>query len=547
MSSKQDDNQHNAIETPRADSVAFEDAQAAAATNAEHNAGLLANLKKFPHAVGWSVLLSATIIMEGFDIVLINSLLAVPAFQRAFGEQMPDGSWEITAAWQAGLTNGALAGQVMGLFLNGIIADRYGFRKTMIGALMATTAFIFIVFFTQSLPQLLVGLFLCGIPWGVFQTLTGTYAAEVCPTNLRSYLTSYVNMKSWVIGQFLASAVLQGVGERTDQWAYRIPYALQWMFPVPLIIGIYLAPESPWWLVRKGRLEDAKKVLVRLAAKNSPTQDLDNMVQMMEQTNEYEKTLNEGTSYFNCFKGADLRRTEIVCAVWLVQTLCGSTFMGYSTYFYQQAGLDVSASFSMSLGQYALGLIGVVVSWFLMPHFGRRTLYVYGQASLCCLLLIIGFVGIPARQDNDTARWVIGSMLLIFTFVYDATVGPVCYSLVTELPSTRLRQKTVVLARNAYNIASIVTNVLTTQQLNPGAWNWGPYSAFFWAGTGAVMFVWSFFRLPEPKNRTYGELDVLFNLKVPARRFAQTNVNVETHGVVENGVEKGETVFVEKC
>lgn len=167
--------------------------------------------------------------------------------------------------------------------------------------------------------------------------------------------------------------------------------------------------------------------------------------------------------------------------------------------------------------------------------------------QLCCLLLIIGFVGIPARQDNDTARWAIGSMLLIFTFVYDATVGPVCYSLVTELPSTRLRQKTVVLARNAYNIASIVTNVLTTQQLNPGAWNWGPYSAFFWAGTGAVMFVWSFFRLPEPKNRTYGELDVLFNLKVPARKFAQTNVDVETHDVVENGVEKGETVFVEKC
>lgn len=184
------------------------------------------------------------------------------------------------------------------------------------------------------------------------------------------------------MGQFLASAVLQGVGERTDQWAYRIPYALQWMFPVPLMIGIYLAPESPWWLVRKGRIAEAKQVLVRLASRKADSLDLDNMVRMMEQTNEYEKSINEGTSYLNCFKGVDLRRTEIVCAVWLVQTLCGSTFMGYSTYFYQQAGLEVSASFSMSLGQYALGLIGVVVSWFLMPHFGRRTLYVWGQGSV---------------------------------------------------------------------------------------------------------------------------------------------------------------------
>lgn len=168
--------------------------------------------------------------------------------------------------------------------------------------------------------------------------------------------------------------------------------------------------------------------------------------------------------------------------------------------------------------------------------------------QLCLLLLIIGFSGIAARQEgNDAARWAIGSMLLVFTFVYDATVGPVCYSLVMELPSTRLRQKTVVLARNAYNIASIVTNVLTTRQLNPGAWNWGPYSAFFWAGTGAIMFVWSFFRLPEPKNRTYGELDILFHQKVPARKFAQTNVNVETNELVLAGDEKQGATFVEKA
>jgi MFS transporter, SP family, general alpha glucoside:H+ symporter len=43
--------------------------------------------------------------------------------------------------------------------------------------------------------------------------------------------------------------------------SFRIPYALQWMWPLPLAVGIYLAPESPWWLVRKGKVEDAKKAL----------------------------------------------------------------------------------------------------------------------------------------------------------------------------------------------------------------------------------------------------------------------------------------------
>jgi len=331
--------------------------------------------------------------MEGFDLVLINSLFAVPAFQEAFGVKLADGTYQITAPWQAGLSNGALMGELLGLTLNGIIADRFGFKKTMIGALSLVICFIFIVFFIQGLPQLLIGLILMGIPWGVFQTLTTTYAAEVCPTGLRPYLTTYVNL-CWVFGQFLASGVLKGVSGINDQWAYRIPYALQWVWPVPLIIGIAFAPESPWWLIRKERYEDAKHSLMRLTSRNSPHFNVDERISMMQQTNAFEKSLNEGTSYLDCFKGTDLRRTEIVCMVWLVQSLCGASFMGYSTYFYEQAGLNTSYAFDLSWCQYALGAIGTILSWFLMPRFGRRTLYVWGQGIVC---------GPPYRKTTQTS------------------------------------------------------------------------------------------------------------------------------------------------
>lgn len=142
--------------------------------------------------------------------------------------------------------------------------------------------------------------------------------------------------------------------------------------------------------------------------------------------------------------------------------------------------------------------------------------------------MIIGFCGI-APDSNRAAQWAIGSMLLVFTFTYNCTVGPVCYSLVSEMPSTRLRQKTVVLARDTYHLGGLVGNVLTTRQLNPGAWNWGPYSAFFWAGTCFMTLTWSYFRLPEPKGRTYGELDVLFEMGVPARKFKSTDINTDQH------------------
>jgi len=143
---------------------------------------------------------------------------------------------------------------------------------------------------------------------------------------------------------------------------------------------------------------------------------------------------------------------------------------------------------------------------------------------MTALLLIIGFCGLTSR-DNTAAQWAIGSMLLVYTFVYDSTVGPVCYSLVAEMSSTRLRQKTVVLARNLYNIGIIITNILTPRMLNPSAWDWGAKSGFFWAGCCFLCFLWSFFRLPEPKGRTFGELDTLFEQRVPARKFAVTVVD----------------------
>lgn len=515
--------------------------EAAAAAEAERGMGLMASLKLYKKACFWSIFISICIVMEGFDNALLNNLYAYPPFQRKFGVQQPDGSYQLTAAWQSGLSNGTLCGQILGLFFNGIIADRFGYRKTLIGALIGCIAFIFIIFFSETLVQLLIGEILIGIPWGVFQTLTTTYAAEVCPTHLRAYLTTYVNL-CWVMGQFIASGVLRAMLSRDDKWGYKIPFALQWMWPVPLIIGIWLAPESPWWLVRRGRIEEAKHSLQRLTVRNGNAGfKPDETISMMIHTNEMEKEAQAGTTYLDLFKGVSLRRTEIVCVTWMIQTLCGSTFMGYSTYFYQQAGMAVENSFSMSLGQYAIGAVGTAFSWFLMGWFGRRTLYLYGQLFMSLFLLTIGCVAFAGR-DNVAAQWAIGSLLLVYTFTYDCTVGPVCYSLVAELTSTRLRTKSVVLARNLYNISGIATNIITPRMLNPSAWNWGAKAGFFWAGTCLVCAVWTYFRLPEPKGRTYAELDILFERHISARKFKETTVERLDAGYEE----KAGAVYIEK-
>lgn len=201
--------------------------------------------------------------------------------------------------------------------------------------------------------------------------------------------------------------------------------------------------------------------------------------------------------------------------------------MGYSTYFYQNAGLPTEEAFNLSMAQYALGFFGTIGSWVLMSYFGRRTLYISGLVLLLFILTGIGGAGFAPKNAtiiqngaklavNIGGSWAVGSLLLVYTLSYDLTVGPVCYAIVAETSSTRLRQKTIVLARMLYNVCGILNNVYTPLMLNPGAWNWGAkvscvfigvwvwpkadigsQSGLFWAGICLLCIVWCYFRLPE--------------------------------------------------
>jgi len=213
------------------------------------------------------------------------------------------------------------------------------------------------------------------------------------------------------------------------QWAYRIPFGLQWIWPVPIFIICYFAPESPWWLVRNNKIDEARAALLKLTSKKNTAFNVDDTVAMMIHTNELEiqqSAQAEGTTYQDCFKGIDLRRTEITVMVWLIQQTSGAAMIGWGTYFMTQVGLSTGDAYSLGVGQYGMAFTGTVASWFLMPHCGRRTLYLWGQGLMFIGLLTIGLLGIP--KLSSSTGWAIGALMLIETFIYDITVGPVCVS-----------------------------------------------------------------------------------------------------------------------
>uniref|UniRef100_A0A0D6QRE2 Major facilitator superfamily (MFS) profile domain-containing protein n=1 Tax=Araucaria cunninghamii TaxID=56994 RepID=A0A0D6QRE2_ARACU len=500
-------------------------ADARAAAMLERKMGFREGVKLYPKAIFFSFAISLAVIMEGYDTFLLGNFFGNPAFNRKYGQPaVVDGenTYQIPSHWQQALGTGTAAAQIIGLFANGIISERIGYRWTMIGGLTLITCFIFITFFAVNIKMLLAGYILSGLPWGVFQTLTTTYAAEVTPVPLRPYLTTYVNL-CWVIGQLLAAGILKGFVDVTGEWAYRVPYAIQWIWPIPIALASFFAPESPWWLVRHGKLDEARASLLRLTSKSNTEFNVEDTLAMMIHTNELEIQQTAGTSYLDCFKGVDLRRTELTIVTWVIQQTSGSPMIGWGIYFMEQAGLSANNAYSLGVAQSALGFIGTVGSWFLMPHVGRRTLYLAGQMVMFVILMVLGGLGVPDQSSGTS--WASGALILILTFAYDLTVGPVCYSLVAELPSTRLRIKTVVLSRNVYNVFGIAISLLQPKFMNPTAWNWRGKTNFFWGGLNLLGLIWTYFRLPEPKGLTYAELDVLFENGVSARKFRKVEVD----------------------
>ena len=180
---------------------------------------LTTGFRIYPKAVLWSIVLSSCLIMEGFDTAILGSFYAFPAFLKQFGIRAPNGDLTIPPSWQNGLTGATNCGEIIGLQIAGFLSERVGYRWTIIVALTAIIGFIFMPFFATSLGVLLTGELFCGMSWGVFQTMTTAYAAEVCPVPLRHYLTAYVNL-CWIIGQFIAAGIIRGLVNNPTKWAY---------------------------------------------------------------------------------------------------------------------------------------------------------------------------------------------------------------------------------------------------------------------------------------------------------------------------------------
>ncbi|KAI1840828.1 hypothetical protein JX266_012976 [Neoarthrinium moseri] len=490
--------------------------------NHEHQEGVWESAKSHPWACFWAFIMCFTIVMESFDMFLSGNFVALEAFQNRYGVPVEGEGMVIETKWQSSLFQAGQCGAFIGVFLAGPITNRFGYRWTTILALILMNATIFVSFFADSLAVLVVGQLLEGVPWGIFIANSPAYASEIVPLALRGACTATLQM-SWSIGGIIVAAATYGYNSRNDEWSWRVPLALQWIFPTPLLILIFFAPESPWWLVRHGRKDEALRSIERVGNKRAGSAQ--QTLAMIERTVKIEEQLGGQPTLMDLWKGTDLRRTTITCLMYASQNFAGNLIANQATFFFEQAGIPHERAFQLNLINSCLGFIANALSWPLTAWFGRRTIYLWGTVTNITFLILLGIcASIAQNTSTNYAQAILG---IIISFVYAGALGPITYTAIAETSSVRLRALSTGVGRGAYYVAEIPMIFLASQMLNPTGWNLAGKCGYVWAGTAFVCWLMAYFFLPELKHRSYREIDILFNRKVPARKFKTTIIDVK--------------------
>ena len=189
------------------------------------------------------------------------------------------------------------------------------------------------------------------------------------------------------------------------------------------------------------------------------------------------------------------------------------------------AGLTTSQAFKMSMGVSTMGIVGNISSWFLCNSVGRRRSFIPGIVVMTIILFLIGILDVVPNYGSSE-QWGQAVLTVIYNFFYFMCVGGMVYIIFAEVPSSRLRSRTVGLTIMCTNVLSIIINIIIPYMLNPTDGNWRGKTGFFFGALAAICVVWAYLCVPETKGRTFEELDIMFERKVNIRAFGKYTVDV---------------------
>lgn len=384
-------------------------------------------------------------ITYGYDGTYFTAILEMEQFKRDYGVLQTDQdgkqAYVFPSDLQSVVTSIVQAGEFCGALLAGPLGDWVGRRGCFFGAIfMLTLGAILQLIVAGNVPLLGTGRAILGVGVGMLANCTPLYLSEISTVAIRGAVVG-----SWqlmlAVGQVVGACVGQGTHARTDTGAYRIPIGINLGLALILFIGQFIIPESPRWLVFKGRTDEAAKSLYRIN-KDQDNPDLNVQVQLdsFQEAHREEQELGKTSSGWLSLitQSVERRKLIIVCGVLAAQQINGVQFIfSYTTTFFSASG--VKDSFLVTIIVDIIEVVGVIASFFVVNRFGRRPLLLYTSIPMVAAMFILG--GLGTIERNDAENKVVIFCICLFVFFFNVGWGPLAWVVASECATGSNRQK----------------------------------------------------------------------------------------------------------
>ncbi|KAF6820764.1 glucose transporter rco-3 [Colletotrichum sojae] len=434
-------------------------------------------------------------LLFGYDTGTINGILSMTAFRRDFTTgYMENGQAAISPAESSIIVAILSAGTILGALLAAPIGDAWGRRISLI---LSVGVFSFGGIFqvcAHDIPMLLVGRFFAGVGVGSISVLVPVYQSEMAPKWIRGTLVCAYQF-SITIGLLSASFVNILTEKLQSAAAYRIPLGLQLVWALVLALGLLVLPETPRFLVKKGKPDAAGYSLSRLRRLDITHPALLEELQEIVANHEYELTLGPD-SYKEIFFGSPHlgRRTLTGCGLQMLQQLTGINFiMYYSTSFFD--GVKLENPYLKALIINIINSVSTIPGLLVIESWGRRKLLMVGAIGMAvCQLLIASFTTAAGENLQKVAQTILIVFCAIYIFFFAASWGPVCWVITSEIYPLKIRAKanSISTASNWLLNFAIAYGTPYMVGSGPNSADIGPKIFFLWGAFCilAVLFVW---------------------------------------------------------
>ncbi|MFX1366314.1 MAG: sugar porter family MFS transporter [Promethearchaeota archaeon] len=390
------------------------------------------------------------------------------------------------------IVSAVLIGAIIGAFIGGSLADRYGRRKMIIIAAIIFAGGAIGTSLTIDILFLVIGRVIVGIAIGMASFIAPLYISEMSPPKIRGSLVS-LNQLFITIG-IVISYLVDYAFTPISGWRYMLGLAA--IPALILLIAMIFMPNSPRWLINKGKVNKARSTLIEIRRTNNINNELNEIITSLDKQKGGRKDLLNPLIRPAMIVGISLAIFQQVTGI--------NTVIYYAPTIFEFAGFQSAAA--AIFATIIVGIVNVgftIIAIFLLDRVGRRKLLLLGLTGMSGMLIMLGFVFFLPSLLNQLGTLAAISLIAYVAF-FAIGLGPVFWLLISEIYPLKVRGRAMSVVTEANwgsNLIIALTFLTLIQLLGRSGTFW------FYAIVGIMALIFTYIYVPETKGRTLEEIE----------------------------------------